>query len=138
MKKRISARGIIIDNDSVIMMFRRKRKEDGSFKEYYVLPGGGVDGEESLEEAVLREMKEELGVDVNIVDFIGKDEGADTIANFFCLTILDGIPTLGGPELAKNSEDNYYEIRNVKISELDKIDVMAKDMIIKAYERIKD
>lgn len=133
MEKRISARGIIIDNDSVILMFRRRISEDGKVKEYYVLPGGGVEENETLEEAVMREMEEEFGVKVNIIGFIGTDEGESSIANFFHLTIKEGTPRLGGPELAKNCEENYYEIRTVKISDLDSIDVMPKDMILKAY-----
>ena len=32
MSKRVSARGIIIDKDEVIAMFRRRIKEDGSVK----------------------------------------------------------------------------------------------------------
>jgi len=133
MEKRISARGIIIDNDSVILMFRRKINEDGNVKEYYVLPGGGVEENETLDEAVMREMGEEFGVKVNIISFLGVDEKEFSIANFYHLSIKEGVPHLGGPELAKNCRENYYEIKYVKISELDSIDVMAKDMILKAY-----
>ncbi len=38
MKKRVSARGIIIDDNKVYVMFRKGINEDGSTKEYYVIP----------------------------------------------------------------------------------------------------
>ena len=40
MGKRVSSRAIIIENDKILVMFRRKIKE-GKVKEYYVIPGGG-------------------------------------------------------------------------------------------------
>lgn len=41
MDKRISSRGIIIEDDAVYLMFRRRINEDGKVSEYYVIPGGG-------------------------------------------------------------------------------------------------
>jgi len=133
--KRVSARGIIIKGDSVYLMFRRKKKDDGSFKEYYVVPGGGIDEGESEEVAVKREMKEELGVSVKILGKVATDEGESSIANFYALRITRGTPALGGEELERMSEDNYYEVRLIKISELDNIDVTGKEYIIKAYNK---
>ena len=78
-------------------------------------------------------MKEEFSVDVNIKEYLGKDEGEDSIANFFSCEIINGNPKLGGEELDRCSESNYYEIRKVKIDELDNIDVMGRNMIMKAY-----
>lgn len=43
MSKRISVRGIIIDGDEVYTIFRRRVNYDGTFKEYYVIPGGGLE-----------------------------------------------------------------------------------------------
>lgn len=133
--KRVSARGVIIKGDSVYLMFRRRKNKDGSYKEYYVVPGGGIDEGETEEIALRREMKEEFGVSVRILGKIGVDEGENSIANFFALRITKGKPTLGGEELEKNCENNYYEIRLVKISELNTIDVTGKDYIIKAYNK---
>ena len=52
---RISSRAVIVENDKVLTMFRRKIK-DGKVKEYYVIPGGGQDDGEALEETVIREL----------------------------------------------------------------------------------
>ena len=136
MNKRVSSRGIIIENDYVYLMFRRRIKENGEMKEYYVIPGGGINENETLEENVKREVKEEFSVDVKINGYIGKDESEETIANFFSCSIISDTPKLGGEELDRCTESNYYEVRKVKIEDLDKIDVMGKDMIIKAFNKV--
>ena len=135
MKKRVSSRGIIIDNDCVYLMFRRRIKDDGTIKEYYSIPGGGVEDNEPLEDAVIREIKEEFSVDVRINGYLGKDEGEDSIAHFFDCSITNGIPCLGGEELERCTESNYYEIRKVPIKDLDKVDILSFDMIKKAYNK---
>lgn len=137
MDKRISSRGIIIEDGYLYTMFRRKIKVDGSVKEYYVIPGGGIEEGETKEENVIREMKEEFSIDVKIDGYLGKEETKDTIEYFFACSILDGIPELGGEEKERCSESNYYEIRKVSISELDSIDISFKDMIRKCYEEYK-
>ena len=111
MEKRISSRGIIIKDDTVYAMFRRRKKDDGTIKEYYVIPGGGIKENESLIENVLREIKEEFSVDVKVLGYIGRDESEETIAYFFHCEIINGEPTLGGEELERCSENNYYEMQ---------------------------
>lgn len=133
MEKRISSRGIIIENDCVYAMFRRRIKDDGTKKEYYVIPGGGINENETLEENVIREMQEEFSVDVKINGYLGKDESDETIAHFFSCEIVNGTPKLGGEELERCTESNYYEIRKVAINDLDKVDILSVDMIMKAY-----
>lgn len=135
MEKRVSSRGIIIEDDYVYAMFRRRIKDDGTVKEYYVIPGGGIEENETLEENVTREMKEEFSVDVRINGYLGKDEGEDSIAHFFACSITNGIPCLGGEELERCTESNYYEIRKVPIKDLDKIDILSTDMIMRAYNK---
>ncbi len=132
MNKRVSARGIIIEDNEVYLMFRKKILDDGSIKEYYVIPGGGININESLEDCLKRELKEELSIDIKINSYLGYDESKDTIAHFYSCSIINGIPSLGGEELERCSKSNYYEIRKVKIEDLDNIDVIAKDIIIKA------
>ncbi len=40
-------------------------------KQYYAIPGGGVDDEESLTEAIYRELKEELNIDKEALKEVG-------------------------------------------------------------------
>lgn len=129
MEKRISSRAIIIENGKLLTMFRRKIKKDGSVKEYYVIPGGGLEENETLEENVIRELKEEFNIDIAIVKFLGTEEYDDTIANYFLCKIVNGTPKLGGEELERMTKENYYEIRYIDLKNIDSYDINAKDLI---------
>ena len=61
------------------------------------------------------------------------EERETNIVHFFACSIVNEIPHLGGEELERCSKSNYYEIRKVKIEDLDKLDIMSLDKIIKAY-----
>ena len=73
MEKRVSSRAIIIEDNKLLAMFRRKIKNDGSVKEYYVIPGGGLEENETLEENVIRELKEEFSVDIEELERMTKE-----------------------------------------------------------------
>lgn len=58
---------IILDDEGRILLTRRGREP---FKDWLDLPGGFVDPGEAAEDALRREMKEELGIDVELVRFL--------------------------------------------------------------------
>jgi 8-oxo-dGTP diphosphatase len=63
----VAADGIImIDNELVLI-----RRKFYPFEGKLALPGGMVEYDERVEDAVRREMKEEIGLDVEIVDLLG-------------------------------------------------------------------
>lgn len=46
-----------------------------SFEEkYFAIPGGGLDKDESMEDAVYREIKEELGIEKDSLELVGKND----------------------------------------------------------------
>ena len=135
MEKRVSSRAIIIEDGKLLTMFRRKIKKDGSVKEYYVIPGGGLEESETLEENVIRELKEEFNVDIEIVKFLSTEEYDDTIANYFLCKIVNGTPKLGGEELDRMTPENYYEIRYIDLNDIDNYDINAKDIIKKVISK---
>lgn len=75
-RKRIAARGIIIRQDGKIALFNKVNKNE------YKLPGGGIENDESLEETFKREIKEETGCVVKIVERLGKIEEEKSKDNF--------------------------------------------------------
>ncbi|MCI8555877.1 MAG: NUDIX domain-containing protein [Clostridia bacterium] len=132
---RNSARGIIIRDNAVLTMFRRKVKE-GKVTEYYVLPGGGIEDGENSEETVVRELKEEMSVDIEILGYLGKDETEQGDAIYYhCKIKNDADPKLGGEELERMTESNYYEPRFVSIENLDKINIYGADYIYRALKK---
>lgn len=61
------AGGLLIENGKVLLMHRIK-DFDGKIYEYYVVPGGGALEGESLIQATVREMKEEIGIEVEVIN----------------------------------------------------------------------
>lgn len=133
MGKRITARGIIIENDYVYLMHRKRINSDGTIREYYVIPGGGVEENETLEETVIRELQEEFSIDTEVLKYLGKEENDNSIFNLFACKIISGIPKLGGPELKRNCDENHYEIAKVAITDVEQINSDFKDYILKLY-----
>ncbi|HEY2003740.1 MAG TPA: NUDIX domain-containing protein [Candidatus Saccharimonadia bacterium] len=54
---------VLIIKDDMLLLIERTRTPEPM---YYVLPGGGVEEGETPEQAAIREMKEELGVDITV------------------------------------------------------------------------
>lgn len=137
MEKRVTARGIIIDGDSVYAMYRKKTV-NGETQIYYVMPGGGVEDCEDTITAVIREIKEEFSVDVKVEQYLGILEREDSIIHFYVCDIISGIPKLGGEELDRCNKDNYYEVVKVKIEDIHSLNIMAPDLILKVYKMKKN
>lgn len=75
-KVRIGARGIIRRNDGKIAIFNKSNKNE------YKLPGGGIKSTELPEDSFKREVLEETGCIVNVVDNIGITEEYKSKQNF--------------------------------------------------------
>ena len=126
-----TAAAIIFDNDKLLVFFRRKIKE-GKEITYYAIPGGHVEGEESFEETVLRELKEEMNLDIEILGYLGQMNVDNREEHYYHAKIVGGELKFGGEELERNSDDNYYEVRWLDLRELDNSNSRAIDMIKKA------
>ncbi|MDD6652244.1 MAG: NUDIX domain-containing protein [Clostridium sp.] len=134
MDKRVSSRAIIIEDNKLLAMFRRKVK-DGKTKEYYVIPGGGRENNETLEENVIRELKEEFEIDIKILGYLGVEEHENTIEHYFHCKRVSGTPKISGEELERMTQSNYYEPRYIDLTNLDNIDINAKDKVRQALQK---
>ena len=85
----IGAFAIIAQDNTILLCHRRD-------KDLWNLPGGKVEDGESPWEGVIREVKEEIGVDVMVKRLLGiyfKEEQNEIVFSFECV-IENGIPTL--------------------------------------------
>jgi len=68
---RLIARAIVFDDEGYFYFVRVRRDDDLGKATLIETSGGGVEQGEDLREAVLRELKEELGVEAEVVSKIG-------------------------------------------------------------------
>ena len=73
---RYASRGIVFNKNNEIAIFNKANKNE------YKLPGGGIEGNEDPEEAFKREVLEETGCKVEIVDYLGVIEEHKSKDNF--------------------------------------------------------
>ena len=96
--KRIRAVAIIVNNDEVLLMYRINNG-----KEYYVFPGGSVEEGETVEQAVLREAKEETSLEIKIEKLLYHHIYDDNTEQFFYLCrYISGKPELGDGNEARS------------------------------------
>ncbi len=69
--RRVS-RAILVDESNQIFILKIYGNDIFGLRDYYETPGGGVDENESFEEAVIREIDEEVGVKCHIEMYLGE------------------------------------------------------------------
>lgn len=114
---RIRVAGILIRGNRILLIAHKKNDEI-----YWLLPGGGVDYGESLQEALRREFVEELNIVVEINDVALISDSIDPSGNrhvvnicFLC-TYIDGEFTLG-------KEQRLHDFSFFGIEELQGLDI---------------
>ena len=125
-----TARAIIIKDNMLLVFFRRKIK-DGKEITYYAIPGGHLEDDETLEETCVREIKEELNLDIEIIDYLGNIIVDNKCEYYYYVKIVGGELKFGGEELERNCYENYYEIRWISLDDLDTSGIRAIDLIKK-------
>lgn len=135
-KMRNRAGGLLIENGNVLLMHRIKNI-NGERKEYYVVPGGGMEEGETLEEATKRELKEEIGIDVNLISaepLLTLEEESGT-QYFNLVKRISGIVGTGtGPEFT----DPSYSDRGVYSAEMIPIKDIINGKVNMVPETIKE
>lgn len=126
MKKTV--RAVIVDNDKMLVFYRR-RIRNGEEVTYYAIPGGHVEDGETLEDTVIRELKEEMNLDIELLSYLGKIIVDNQEEHYYHAKIVGGKLQFGGEELERCSEDNYYEIRWLSTGALDNSNIRAIDLI---------
>ncbi|MBC7476037.1 MAG: NUDIX hydrolase [Candidatus Sericytochromatia bacterium] len=105
----------IVLKDDKILMIRHKEKQ----REYWCLPGGGINDNEIPEEASLRELKEECNVDGKIIRRTSIVYYGENDINYtYLVDINNQIPKMGyDPEL-KQYEQIIVDIKWLSLNEI--------------------
>ncbi len=103
---------ILNDRNEVLMLLRSKNCKNEAGK--WMIPGGSVDFNERLEDCAMREVKEEIGVDVEVIGLIAAvnhilpEENQHWVAPTFKCIIKSGEPKILEPE--KHDELKWFPL----------------------------
>lgn len=123
---------IVNENNEVLLHKRAVPAE----KDHWCIPGGRLEMFEKLEDAVIREVKEEIDVDVKIEKLMGvcdhiiEDENAHWVAMEYLCKITSGEPKIMEPD--KASEMKWFSLDNLP----DKLTITTKKSV-EFYKKIK-
>ncbi|MBT5029747.1 NUDIX domain-containing protein [archaeon] len=87
---------IINENNQILLIKRNKNCRNKA--NHWSIPGGGINFFEKIDEALKREIKEELGIDIQIIQLISitddiiKEENQHWISPQFLCKIIKGTP----------------------------------------------
>jgi len=127
----------IIKYNGGIILVHRVREDEKRKREYYVIPGGGVEDGESVEEATIREIKEEIGIDIKLTDKCYKFYIMNRWQYFYIAEYVSGkIGTGDGPEFTSPDYAKYgsYQVEVIPFDEIRNINLQPeeiKEIIIK-------
>lgn len=146
MEERIRIAGILPMDGGFAFMHRTNVKNH-QIGNYYTFPGGGREGNETFEDGVKREIKEEFGIDVDVQELLYETSNATNSRNvptkeyfYLCKYTSGEFGTGDGPEFSNNPK---YEDRGNYIPEIverDKIEnivLLPEDVRNKFIEDLK-
>ena len=124
---------VLLVRDGKILVVRSKY----SSGEFYLLPGGAIEGEETLIETAIREVKEETNYDVEIIKLLYLKEWINKERNKNVLDIIFLGKIVGGKETHLNDVSNHIlsldwmsvkELKREKFFPLNLLNILENDL----------
>ncbi len=106
-KTAIRVAGIIPMNDGFAFMHRKHVIRNKDYQEYFTFPGGHLEEGETLQEGVIREIKEEFGIHIKVIKKLYElqNDRVNMKEYFFLCEYIDGeFGTGDGEEFSGNPE----------------------------------
>lgn len=115
--------GIIINNKKILLTQRGY----GEYKDKWEFPGGKIEENETKEETIIREIKEELDASIKVEKFLTKVEYDYTS---FYLRMNVFIASLTSSHLLFKEHESYKWIDISELNDLDALDLLPADRLI--------
>jgi 8-oxo-dGTP diphosphatase len=115
--------------ERILLIKRRTRP----FRGYWALPGGRVDAGETIEETAIREVKEETGLDVEMVSKIGEyhEQGVQDSVEYNYYPACFLVKVVGGE--IKKQESEIEDIKLFSLSAISHPLAFEHSQMIKDY-----
>ena len=142
--ERTRVAGIIFIDGKLALMHRKDVLKRPEMPEYYTLPGGGLEEGETLEEGTKREIKEEFGIDVELVKKlyeITSEKFNQKEIFYLCKYVSGTFGTGEGPEFSgdpKYIESGKYLPELIDIENIEKINLMPSEIKNRIIEDIQN
>lgn len=117
----VTVDGVVLDKDDKLVLIRRRNPP---FKGKLALPGGFVEYNETTEDAIIREVKEELGVKTRIKEIIGVYSNPNRDPRQHTISVVYELEPLS-INFKAGDDAETYEI--ISIDELSEIKDLAFD-----------
>lgn len=127
-KNRASA---IIPYQNGLVVIKRIKGKGAEKEEYYTIPGGGQEEGETIEEATIREIREELGIEIELTDKCYELESQGRKQYFFVAEYKSGkIGSGKGDEMTNIDYEKYgaYIPEIIKKEEISQIRLLPEEI----------
>ena len=125
--KEIEVCAAVIIKDKKILLTQRG---NGEYKDKWEFPGGKIEKDESKEDAIKREIKEELDASIKVDNFLCKVEYDYTTfylkMNVFCVSLED-------EHIIFKEHESYKWISFNDLDDVKKLDLLPADNLVISY-----
>lgn len=109
--------GALIINDKNETLLLKRTSKTTNEAGFWSKPGGAVELWEKVEDAVKREIKEELGVEIELIKFLGFTESMMKLENQHWIS-FNYLAKIVGGEVKNLEPEKHEEIKWFKLNEL--------------------